>query len=144
MTPPWEGSGHHAQISCSCHQVTSPSSLAHQGRLLGCVCPCCSHNLVHGCSRPLSLLSPQLPPGAGPPLPTVMLQWVRSSVCTTWECSFKCNIQKYLFYFVLINAFGIYFWNFFFFFFSASLFLKNNAKSSYLLLKQSHSHTYFH
>lgn len=95
--------------------------------------------------RPLSLtLSTALPTGAGPSLPGVMLQWVRFSACTTWECTFNCNTPNYLFLFVPLNGFGIYFWSFLILILSLfSAPSKIKAKSSSLLsLKQSHSQIY--
>lgn len=150
MTLPWEGSGHHAQIHCTSHQsdisiISSPPGKA-TGLCVPLLLPQPSTGTLQRLARPLSLtFSTALPTGAGPPLLTVMLQWVRSSVCTTWECTFKCNSPNYLL-FCTSKCFWDIFLEFLHFgFFSAPLILKINAKSSnLLLLKQSHLHIYFH
>lgn len=66
------------------------------------------------------------PPHRGwTPLPMVMLQGVRFSACTTWECTFKCNTPNYPFLCVPLNAFGIYFWSFLILFFFSTINLKD-------------------
>lgn len=129
VTLPWEGSGCHAQINCSCHQVTSLSSPS-PGKASGLCVPLLLPGpgawMLQSLERPLPLtFSKTLPTGAGPPLLYSDVTVGQISVCTVWECTFKCNTPNYLFLFVPLNAFGIYFWSFLILFFFSTINLKD-------------------